>query len=64
MNIPDNYNISINNFDPNYPLKKLLENVEIDILNLFYKKIKKIYLKYILDNFKSNIYRYDEEGKV
>ncbi len=62
--IYDNYDISINNFDPNCPLRKILGNVEIDILNLFLQKDNENLLKVILDNFKSNIYLYDEEKKV
>lgn len=64
LNINDSYEISINNFDPNCPLRQILGNVEINILHCIIQKDNEILIKEILDCFKSNSYLYDEDDKI
>ena len=60
LNISENYKFSINNFDPNCSLKKILGPVVIEVLNVRIQDDNMELLDIYLKNFKSNEYYYEK----
>ena len=64
LNIDVNYDFSINNFDPDCPLKKILGPVSIEILNTFIQDENDQLLNIYLHKFKTNKYEYNQDEKI
>ena len=64
LNINENYKFSINNFDPNCPLKKILGPVVIEVLNVTIQDDNMELLDKYLKIFKSNRYYYEKSTNI
>ena len=64
LNISENYKFTINNLDPNCPLKKILGAVVIEVLNVRIQDDNMELLDIYLKNFKSNEYKYEKSTNI